>query len=171
MRDGDGRDLVRDGHHRLYYERRLDHPAPRVWAALTEPAQLRQWLADAELHLVVGGAVRLTWLNTGDEGETAVAQGSVTELQHERVLELMTDIHGVVRFELTPAEDGTLLVFSVSVPARSRHVPLALAGWHIHLEHLEDALEGRPVDWSRWSEQHRPRWDEHHERYAAQARA
>jgi hypothetical protein len=48
-------------------------------------------------------------------------------------------------------------------------VGLVRAGWHIHLEHLADALDGRPVEWSRWDEEHRPRWDAIHEEYAAQA--
>jgi hypothetical protein len=42
-----------------------------------------------------------------------------------------------------------------------------LAGWHIHLDHLADALDGRPVDWSSWSEDQRPKWQEIHDRYAA----
>lgn len=56
--------------HILRYERRLDHPVERVWAALTEPEQLAGWLAAAdELGLVEGGGVALRWLNTADQEE------------------------------------------------------------------------------------------------------
>ena len=37
-----------------------------------------------------------------------------------------------------------------------------LAGWHIHLDFLEEALDGHRVDWPNWP---KDRWDAHHERY------
>jgi hypothetical protein len=42
-----------------------------------------------------------------------------------------------------------------------------LAGWHIHLDFLKDALDGRPVDWPNWP---RDRFDVHHRRYDASMR-
>jgi len=71
----DGTLETRDGRHVLRYERRLAHPIDRVWAAVTEPGELRGWLADAEIDLVAGGQVRLRWLNTDDKGNQAVATG------------------------------------------------------------------------------------------------
>ena len=165
----DGTLETRDGHHVMRYERRLPHPIERVWAAITQPAELRAWLADADLDLTVGGRVELRWLNTDDEGNRAVATGTVTALEAPRLLELETEPHGVLRFELAPEGDGTALMFTVTTPAPNEHVMLALAGWHIHLEHLADALDGRPVDWPAWSEEHRPRWEELHARYVARA--
>ena len=50
---------TRDGRHVMRYERRLAHPVDRVWAAITRPAELRAWLADADLDLTVGGRVEL----------------------------------------------------------------------------------------------------------------
>ena len=158
-----------DGRRVLRYERRLAHPVQRVWAAITEPAELRGWLADADVDLVAGGRVQLRWLNTDDEGNTAVATGTITALEPLRVFEVDTDIHGVLRFELTPDDGVTALTFTATTPAPDDQVLLVLAGWHIHLEHLADALDGRPVDWPRWSEEHRPRWGEIRERYAARA--
>jgi uncharacterized protein YndB with AHSA1/START domain len=163
----DGTLETRDGCHILRYERHLAPPVDRVWAAITEPAELRGWLADADVDLVAGGRVELRWLNTDDEGNRAVATGTVTALDPPRLLELDTEPHGVLRFELHPDGDGTALTFTVTTPAPNEHVTLALAGWHIHLEHLADALDGRPVDWPAWSDEHRPRWDEIHARYAA----
>jgi hypothetical protein len=46
---------------------------------------------------------------------------------------------------------------------------LVRAGWHIHLEHLADALDGRPVDWPAGDAEHRPRWRAIHEEYEARA--
>jgi uncharacterized protein YndB with AHSA1/START domain len=167
----DGTLETRDGRHVMRYERRLAQPVERVWAALTEPRELRGWLADADIELVEGGRVQLRWLNTDDQGNRAVADGTVTALDPPRLLELDTDPHGTLRWELREADGGTALTFTVSVPAPNEGVDLARAGWHIHLEHLADALDGRPVDWSAWDAEHKPRWQEHYERYAALAAA
>jgi hypothetical protein len=60
------------------------------------------------------------------------------------------------------------LTFTASYPERDEETRLSLlAGWHIHLDHLADALEGRAQDWPRWMDEQLPRWQEHHERYAA----
>jgi hypothetical protein len=39
-----------------------------------------------------------------------------------------------------------------------------LAGWHFHLDALEEALAGHAVDWPNWPID---RWAEHHDRYVA----
>jgi uncharacterized protein YndB with AHSA1/START domain len=163
----DGTIATRDGRHVMRYERRLDHPVPRVWAAITRPVELRAWLAEADIDLTVGGRVELRWLNTDDEGNHAVARGTVTALDPPRLLELDTEPHGVLRFELRDDGAGTALTFTVTTPAPNEHIASALAGWHIHLEHLADALDGHSVDWPAWGTEHRPRWDELHARYVA----
>jgi uncharacterized protein YndB with AHSA1/START domain len=162
----DGTLETRDGRHVMRYERRLAHPVERVWAALTQPSELRGWLADADIDLVEGGRVRLRWLNTDDEGNRAVADGTVSALDPPRLLELDTEPHGVLRWELREAGGGTALTFTVSVPVPNAGVELARAGWHIHLEHLAEALDGRPVDWASWTAEHRPRFDDIHAAYA-----
>ena len=156
-----------DGRHVMRYGRRLAHPIDRVWAALTEPSELRGWLADADIELVAGGRVQLRWLNTDDEGNSAVADGTVSALDPPRLFELDTDPHGILRWELREADGGTALTLTVSVPAPKAGVDLARAGWHIHLEHLADALDGRPVDWPAWAAEHRPRFAEIHAAYSA----
>jgi uncharacterized protein YndB with AHSA1/START domain len=165
----DGTLETRDGRHVMRFERRLAHPVQRVWSALTEPDELRAWLADADIELVRGGAVQLRWLNTDDEGNRAVMNGTITALEPPRLLEIESDIHGLLRWELASEDRATRLVFTVSVPAPNDAVTLVRAGWHIHLEHLADALDGRPVDWPRWDADHRPRWQELHDAYAAAA--
>jgi uncharacterized protein YndB with AHSA1/START domain len=160
-----------DGHQLIRFERRLAHPVERVWRALTEPDELAAWLALTELDLEVGGRVVLTWQNTDEEGNTAVARGTVSALDPPRLLEFDTDIHGRLRWELEPDGDGTALSFSAEVDLPDEYESEVIAGWHIHLDHLEDALEGQPVDWSRWDDDHRPTWQEHHDRYAASGKA
>jgi uncharacterized protein YndB with AHSA1/START domain len=157
----------RDGQHVIRFERRLGHPVERVWRALTEPDEIAAWLALAELELEEGGRVVLTWQNTDDEGNTAVARGTVTALDPPRLLEFDTDIHGRLRWQLEPASDGTALTFTAEVDLPEDYETEVLAGWHIHLDHLEEVLDGGTIDWSNWDRDHRPTWDRIHERYTA----
>ena len=165
----DGTIETREGRHVLRYERRLGHPVDRVWAALTEPRELRGWLADAEVDLRPGGRVRLAWLNTDDQGNHAVATGTITALEPPRLLEFDLTPHGLLRWDLRELDEGTALVLTVHADAPSDQIGLALAGWHIHLEHLADALDGRPVDWPSWDAVHRPRWKEIRAAYSARS--
>jgi len=69
---------------------------------------------------------------------------------------------------------GTALTFVNRSPASDEHLLLVLAGWHIHLDHLEDALDGTPVDWSTWSPATRAvgsglSWNDHRQRYSDRA--
>jgi uncharacterized protein YndB with AHSA1/START domain len=155
----------RDGKYVLRYERRLVHPIQRVWSALTQPEEIVGWLAEATMDLVVGGNVELRWLNTDDQGNRAEAHGTITELDPPHLIEYDTDIHGLLRWELREAGNGTVLTFTNITPAPEEYKLMVAAGWHIHLDHLVDALEGKPVDWSRWDDEQRPRWAEIRRRY------
>jgi uncharacterized protein YndB with AHSA1/START domain len=139
------------------WERRLPHSIEKVWAAITEPDELRGWLADADIDLREGGDVELRWLN-GD----AVLRGRITRLEPGRLLEYEGEPHGMLRFELAPDGDGTRLVFTNAMEAPD-YPDVALAGWHTHLDMLEDALGGHPVtDWENWP---LDRWKELHVAY------
>jgi uncharacterized protein YndB with AHSA1/START domain len=157
-----------DGRYTLRYERHYDHPIERVWAALTETAEMVAWWGDADVELVEGGEFTVRWLNTDDEGNTSVMNAKITELDPPNVLVTDGDVHGVLRWELRAEGEGTALIFSstLELPDEDQRT-MNLAGWHIHLEHLADALEGREVDWPNWTRDHRPRWDELHEAYKA----
>jgi uncharacterized protein YndB with AHSA1/START domain len=153
----------------IRFERRLGHPVERVWRAISEPGELAKWLALAELEPIEGGTVVLTWQNTDDEGNTAVARGTVSALEPPRLIEFDTDIHGRLRWELEPDGEGTVLSFTAEVELPEEYELKVLAGWHIHLDHLEEVLDGGTIDWPNWSTEHRPDWDRIHEGYAARA--
>jgi uncharacterized protein YndB with AHSA1/START domain len=159
-----------DGRHRLVFERDFNHPIDRVWAAITEPNEIEAWLARAELDPRTGGRVRLEWLNTDEEGHAAevVASGTVAAIDPPRLLELDTDAQGRLRWELRRDGECTHLTFTVVVAMPDEHVAKNAAGWHTHLDFLEDWLDdGTRVDWPNWP---LARWAEHHERYAASMR-
>jgi hypothetical protein len=69
----------------------------------------------------------------------------------------------IVRWELTPAGEGCVLVLTHTEPPafRAADAPRDLARWHALLEILGHALDGQPIEWSR------RRWEEHRDRYAA----
>jgi uncharacterized protein YndB with AHSA1/START domain len=174
-----------EGMHVLRYERHLAHPVERVWAALTEPDQLARWLAAAdELELVDGGRIALRWLNVpdspqeweeqgvelGDVDPAEPATGTITELDPPRVIEYDTDKMGRMRWELRPDGDGSVLSFTNTIELpEGPPAAQTLAGWHIHLDHLADALAGRPVEWSTWTEDHIGEWERIRERYEGRA--
>ncbi|MFI0487408.1 SgcJ/EcaC family oxidoreductase [Actinomadura sp. 9N215] len=160
----DGTAVHRDGRTLLRFERRLRHPPERVWRALTDPAELSAWLADADLEPAVGGKFELRWLNAADPAERPVARGSVTAFDPPRLLELDSDIHGRLRWELAAAPEGTHLVFTSDVRLPGEYLVQTMAGWHVHLDYLEEALDGARVDWANWTT---GRWQVHHDRYAA----
>jgi uncharacterized protein YndB with AHSA1/START domain len=157
----------RDDHQVIRFERRLAHPVERVWSALTEPDEIAAWLALAEVELVEGGRVVLTWQNTDTEGNTAVARGTVSRLDPPRLLEFDTDIHGVLRWELQPDGEGCALTFTAEVELPEEYELEVLAGWHIHLDHLEHVLDGGTIDWPNWAGDHMPEWERIREGYAA----
>jgi uncharacterized protein YndB with AHSA1/START domain len=160
--------LERHGDHQVIrFERRLAHPVETVWRALSEPEQIEAWLARAELEPVEGGSVVLTWLNTDDEGNTAVARGTVSRLEPPHVIEFDTDVHGRLRWELQPDGDGSILTFTAEVELPEEHELEVLAGWHIHLDHLEQVLDGGTIDWPNWHRDHRADWGRIRERYEA----
>ncbi len=147
----------------LRFERYLHHSVERVWAALTEPEQLVTWLAEADVELRKGGRIQLRWLNTDENGNQAIMNATITQFEPPRLLEYAGDIHGVLRWELREAADGCMLTFSSTLPAPNTGLPLQLAGWHIHLDFLAEALDGHAIDWPHWP---KDRWGRHYERYA-----
>jgi uncharacterized protein YndB with AHSA1/START domain len=159
-----------DGRRRLRFERRLAHPVDRVWAALTEPEKMREWWATPdELDLREGGRFVIRWLNTDEQGNTAIARGTVSAVDPPHLLELDSDIHGVMRWELHPQGDTTALTFTSTLELPDDYRDKVLAGWHAHLDFLEDALDGRPIeDWDNWPYDH---WQKLNEHYEARATA
>ena len=135
-----------DGRYVIDFERRLDHPVERVWAALTRPDELIAWWGDANVELSEGGYFNVRWLNTDDEGNSAEMQATIAKLVPERLLVLDGDMHGRLRWELTPDGEGTLLSFRSTVELEPEFLTKVPAGWHFHLDALAEHLEGGSKD-------------------------
>lgn len=135
-----------DGRATVHFERVYDYGLEELWAALTEPEQLRGWLGEVEIDLRVGGRVVIRF----DESAEQITEGIIRELDPPRLLEYDWTYPGetesVLRLELEPRGEGTLLVLD------HRRLPDAAAagygaGWHSHLDALAAlGSSGRP-DW------------------------
>src|SRR5688500_533973 len=55
--------------------------------------------------------------------------------------------------------DGTLLSFTAEAQLPEEYELEVLAGWHIHLDHLEHVLDGGRIDWASWSRDHMPEFE------------
>jgi uncharacterized protein (TIGR02246 family) len=142
------------------FERYLAHPIDAVWAALTTPEALSGWWGEAKFDLVPGGEFVMRWLNTDDAGNRAVMHGTITALEPPRLLEVTSDIHGVLRFELAPGGGGTHLDFSSALRLPAEYRTKVLAGWHYHLDAVETHLRGGTNDLVNVTG-----WDTIHEQY------
>jgi DNA-binding transcriptional ArsR family regulator/uncharacterized protein YndB with AHSA1/START domain len=131
------------------FERHLKHPVNKVWEALTQPEKLSNWLADAKMELVKGGKIELTFSLT--EGNVMV--GKITEVEPQSVLEY-TWGDDLIRWELYPENEGCLLVLKQIFSDLSEQISRELAGWHVHLNMLSQALEGHQAvfSYSHWEE-------------------
>lgn len=121
----------------------LDNHQDEVWAALTQPERLVQWLAPGEIELREGGAARLDFADSG-----VVIDSKVTAVEPQRLLEYSWSGPGEpvrpVRWELEPIGAATLLTLTLAVPA-SEDAARAAAGWAAHLEMLQTVLIGVPT--------------------------
>lgn len=122
----------------LRLERRFDQPAERVWRALTEPEELRQWFP---------------------------GQFAIRHSDPPRLLVGAWQGDGTLRFELRPEGEGCVLTFTHTFTERDQ-AALAAAGWDRCFARLEALLAGQPMDeaaalaaWPEIHERYAAAWD------------
>ena len=118
----------------LILVRELRHAPEKVWQALTDPAQLREWapfVVDGSLGTV--GSVNLTWV----ANPTPLAT-KVTRADAPRLLE-----YGDMRWQLEPSAGGTRLTLRHNIDRR--FIAWGAAGWHIAFDVLDRQLSGDPI--------------------------
>jgi uncharacterized protein YndB with AHSA1/START domain len=118
----------------LILVRQLRHPPEKVWAALTDPAQLREWapfVVDGSLGTI--GAVNITWVGTPQPLETKVTRADAPKLLE----------YGDIRWELEAVGSGTRLTLWHSIDRR--FISWGAAGWHICFDVLDRFLADDPI--------------------------
>ncbi len=124
-----------EGKWTLILVRELRHSPEKVWQALTDPAQLREWapfVVDENLG-TVGATVKLTWV-----GNPMPIDTKVTRAEAPKVLEF-----GDIRWELEARGTGTRVTLWHSIDRR--FISWGAAGWHISFDVLERNLAGEPL--------------------------
>ena len=148
----------------LVLVRDLGHPPARVWEAITAPEHLREWAPfDADRNLSAVGAAKLT---TVGAPTPMVSESQVKRSDPPKLLEYSWG-PADLRWELEPDGDGTALTFTAEAQLPADWELEVLAGWHIHLDHLEHVLDGGTIDWPNWSSDHMPEWERIRGRYEA----
>jgi len=125
----------------LILVRQLRHSPEKVWQALTDPAQLREWApfdTDGSLD-TVGATVNLT---TVGAPKAYVSQTRVTRAEAPRVLQYNWGDKDV-RWELEAAGGGTRLTLWHNIDRG--FISMGAAGWHICLDVLDHFLGGRAI--------------------------
>jgi len=157
--------LRQDGtRHAVRLERQYDATPDEIWAILVEPQHVQNWLAQMEIEPHVGGRITFDW--NGDNQD----EGVVRAFEPPRLFEYTWTRNGesVIRFELRPDGDGTLLTLDHSRTSLDQAVQVG-AGWHSHLDAIEALLAGSPTTRDAWTaryEELRPAYDEQAARLA-----
>ena len=119
----------------LILVRELRHSPDKVWEALTDPAQLREWapfVTDGNLGAL--GTVNLTWV-----GSPAKPVGTkVTRVEAPKALE-----YGDMKWQLEASGGGTRLTLWAKIDRR--FISMGAAGWHIAFDVLDHLLSGTPI--------------------------
>lgn len=147
----------------LVFVRDLRHPPARVWAALTDPGQLRRWAPfDPDHDLATAGpaVLRMTDGQTTEEYPATVLRAVAPELLE------YTWGDDLLRWELAPDGTGTRLTLRHTVES-PEWLPRTAAGWHLCLVVAERLLDGEPIGPIVGREAKRYGWEELHDAYAA----
>ncbi len=125
----------------LIIVRDLRHSPEKVWKALTDPANLREWAPfDADGNLDNAGAtVKLTTVGAPSLNITE------TKVKRADALRLLEYTWGGndMRWELEPLGDGTRLTLWTSIDRR--FISWGAAGWHICFDVMDRLLSGAPI--------------------------
>lgn len=123
----------------LVLVRELRQPPSKVWQALTDPEQLRQWAPfDADRNLGVVGTAKLSTV----EATPQVSDTTVKRADEPRLLEYGWGGNDL-RWELEPLNGGTRLTLWHNIDRR--FIAWGAAGWHICLDVFDRFLEGQPI--------------------------
>ena len=124
----------------LVLVRDLHHPPSKVWRALTDPSELREWAPfDADRNLDSIGATRLTTVGTPSPH---ITEGTVKRADAPKLLEFTWGGNDM-RWELEPSAKGTRLTLWHNIDRR--FIAMGAAGWHICIDVLDHFLEGHPI--------------------------
>jgi uncharacterized protein YndB with AHSA1/START domain len=144
--------LAIEGEHAVMtFVRRLPYPVEAVWAAITDPDERAAWFGETTIDGRAGGRIEMVASGPPASEERRRMSGRILVWDPPHVLEhewqQLAVEDSVVRYELTPDGDGTLLRFShrgLGVDPGSGWI----SGSHAFLDRLEAHVAGVSLpDW------------------------
>jgi uncharacterized protein YndB with AHSA1/START domain len=125
----------------LVLVRELRHAPAKVWDALTDPAQLREWAPfDSDRNL---GTVGTAMLSTVGAPQAHVTESPITRADPHQLLEYSWGGQDI-RWQLEPtASGGTKLTLWHNIDRR--YIAMGAAGWHICFDVLDHLLANDPI--------------------------
>jgi uncharacterized protein YndB with AHSA1/START domain len=128
----------------LKFVRRLAHPVEKVWRAVSEREHLRSWLpCDIIGERRTGADLRLPfWPEVLERHgfEDPGLTGRIRVWEPPKVFEWTWDTD-VVRFELEPDGDHTVLTLTTWLSGKDAGTAQTAAGYHVCLDHLTQVLD------------------------------
>ena len=149
--------IGRDSEGRLFvtFTRHYPHTREHVWAAITDPAQTRNWIGRFDFEPKPGGELSMV-LDGSDPENGTVTTGEIVECTPPEVLEywmFSQDMDQVLsqkhinRWELTAVDGGCELHFTNTFAPGERARNSILCGWHLMIEQVSDTVDGKTTDW------------------------
>ena len=125
----------------LVVAKELRHSPEKVWPALTDPAQLREWAPfDADGNLgAVGATVKLT---TVGAPSPRITETTVTRADYPKSLEYTWGQFNM-RWELEAVGSGTRLTLWINIGRP--YIAMGAAGWQVCFDVLDRFLGGSPI--------------------------
>lgn len=124
----------------LILVRDLNHRPAKVWQALTDPTQLREWAPfDADRSLGSVGPVKLSTVGTPTP---QISETRVTRADAPKLLEFQWGGNDM-RWQLEPLGDGTRLTLWHNIDRG--FISMGAAGWHICFDVLDRFLAAEPL--------------------------
>ena len=125
----------------LVLVRDLRHAPDKVWRALTDPVQLREWAPfDADDTLATAG--NTVTLTTVGSPTPHVTETTVTRADAPKLL-IYTWGGNDMRWELEPVGAGTRLTLWTNIDRR--YIAMGAAGWHVCFDVLDHLLGDAPL--------------------------
>ena len=135
----------------VVFRRRLARPIEKVWAALTVPERIADWLANASIEPSLRLGARFALHFPTQDYRMA---GEIVALDPPRLIAWTwpdpkdaDKPASVVRFELEPDGTGCMLTLTNTHLVKASLEDVA-AGWHTHLAGLPGAADAVHMPWS-----------------------
>ncbi|MGA7923292.1 MAG: SRPBCC domain-containing protein [Thermoplasmata archaeon] len=152
----DGPGLLHEDDERaiVTFQRLLHHPIEEVWAAITDPEELETWSLVKVSREPSHGRLEMRYANGLRAG------GRVLEWNPPRVYEYEWNVDpgqalprgetSIVRWELSPRNEGTLLVVTHRKLTRPT-AEVLVRGLRVFLDRLSAHMDGRPIPEPPWN--------------------